>query len=184
MKLSTKEKTVLLDIARRSIIEGLEQGKPVTDLGELSAQLMQPGASFVTLETHHQLRGCIGSLEAYRPLAEDVAQNAYGAAFRDTRFPPLQAQELAGLSIQVSVLTPTTPIPYESEADLLRKLVPGVDGILLEDGVHRATFLPQVWEQLPTPEEFMSHLKSKAGLPSHYWNPSLRIYRYHVEKFG
>lgn len=183
MMLSTEHKKLLVEIARNSIKHGLEYGGPLTSLTHIPPALNQPGASFVTLEIHHQLRGCIGSLEAYRPLAEDVAQNAYNAAFHDPRFPPLQPAELAELSVQISVLTQPEPMSFTDEQDLLTQLVPGVDGVILEDGYHRATFLPQVWDQLPAPQLFMAHLKNKAGLPDNYWSPNLTIQRYQVEKF-
>lgn len=184
MNLSEQDKQTLIDLAWQSIRHGLETGRPLLELGAVPAVLMNPGASFVTLESNGDLRGCIGSLQAHRPLAEDVAHNAYSAAFRDSRFMPLQPHELSGLSLQVSVLTEPTDVLFRDEADLLQQLVPGEDGIILEDGYHRATFLPQVWDQLPQPELFMAHLKSKAGLPSNYWSDAMRIQRYHVEKFG
>lgn len=189
MNLSEEEKATLLELAWQSIRHGLETGQPLTeaasfDTGALQPALLTPGASFVTLEKYGELRGCIGSLQAQYPLAEDVIHNAYSAAFRDTRFMPLHASELDGLTLQVSVLTPPTELLFRDEQDLLLQLVPGEDGIILEDGYHRATFLPQVWEQLPEPQLFLAHLKSKAGLPSDYWSDSIRIQRYHVEKFG
>ena len=186
--LADKDRRVLIELAWQSIQHGLDTGSPLTKLGsieaELSPALRAPGASFVTLEWGNDLRGCIGSLEAHRPLAEDVTRNAFAAAFRDPRFPPLQQQELAGLTLQVSVLTPPAALVFENEMDLLRQLVPGEDGIILQAGQHRATFLPQVWEQLPAPQVFMAHLKQKAGLPADYWSNSLEVQRYHVEKFG
>ncbi len=189
MTLSAKEKKTLIDVAWRAIHHGLETGQmlspgEIVKSNETSARLQAPGASFVTLESQGDLRGCIGSLEAHRPLLEDVAHNAFAAAFRDTRFMPLQAGELTGLTLQVSVLTQPTDLTAQDEADLLQQLVPGEDGIILQDGHHRATFLPQVWEQLPDPQLFMAHLKNKAGLPADYWSDSIHIQRYHVEKFG
>ncbi|MBA54289.1 MAG: AMMECR1 domain-containing protein [Pseudomonadales bacterium] len=184
MNLSEQDKQTLIDLAWQSIRCGLQTGHPLQKLGPMPPGLMVPGASFVTLESNGNLRGCIGSLQAHQPLAEDVVHNAYSAAFRDSRFMPLQADELAGLSLQVSVLTEPTDLSFRDEADLLQQLVPGEDGIILEDGYHRATFLPQVWNQLPQPDLFMTHLKNKAGLPSNYWSEDIRIQRYHVEKFG
>ena len=184
MNLSEQDKQTLIDLAWQSIRHGLETGRPLLELGPVPAVLMNPGASFVTLESNGDLRGCIGSLQAHWPLADDVVHNAYSAAFRDSRFMPLQVHELSGLSLQVSVLTEPTDVLFRDEADLLQQLVPGEDGIILEDGYHRATFLPQVWDQLPQPELFMAHLKSKAGLSSNYWSDAMRIQRYHVEKFG
>jgi AmmeMemoRadiSam system protein A len=143
----------------------------------------QPGASFVTLTQRGQLRGCIGSLEAHRPLAEDVAANACAAAFRDPRFKPLTADELAHTRVEVSLLTPAQPLPCRDEADALAQLQPHIDGVILSAGRHRATFLPQVWEQLPDPAAFLAQLKRKAGLAADYWSPDLRLERYTVEKW-
>ncbi|MDP2432033.1 MAG: AmmeMemoRadiSam system protein A [Pseudomonadota bacterium] len=145
--------------------------------------LMAPGAVFVTLTEAGRLRGCIGSLEAHRPLGEDVEHNARAAAFHDPRFPPLAPAELPSLRVEVSVLTPATPMAFTDEDDALAQLRPGVDGLILEHGYHRSTFLPQVWEQLPDPRQFMSHLKQKAGLSGDFWAKDLRLSRYGVEKF-
>ncbi|MEE2732577.1 MAG: AmmeMemoRadiSam system protein A [Pseudomonadota bacterium] len=184
MRLSAADQQRLIELAWASIRHGLAQGGPLATLEPLSPALREPGASFVTLELDGALRGCIGSLQAHRPLAEDVAHNAYAAAFHDSRFTPLQQQELTALGLQVSVLSPAEEIQCKDEADLLRQLKPGEDGIILEEGVHRATFLPQVWDQLPSPAAFLAHLKNKAGLPQDYWSNRLRIQRYRVEKFG
>ena len=142
-----------------------------------------PGAVFVTLTEAGQLRGCIGSLEAHRPLGEDLEHNARAAAFGDPRFPPLRHAELPRVRVEVSVLTPATPMACSDEADALRQLRPGVDGVILEHGWHRATFLPQVWEQLPEPRVFLAHLKQKAGLAADFWANDVRLSRYGVEKF-
>lgn len=175
----------LLELAKSSIQHGLQTGSPLKiHLDEYPAELTERRATFVTLQIHHQLRGCIGTLEAYRPLAEDIAENAYAAAFRDPRFPPLQADELDELEIHLSLLTPAEPVSFSSEQDLLAQLQPGIDGLILEEGFHRGTFLPSVWEQLPKPEQFLRHLKQKAGLPSDYWSKNIRIYRYHAEVIG
>jgi len=141
------------------------------------------GAVFVTLTEAGQLRGCIGSLEAHRPLGEDLEHNARAAAFGDPRFPPLKHAELPRVRVEVSVLTPATPMACSDEADALRQLRPGVDGVILEHGWHRATFLPQVWEQLPEPRVFLAHLKQKAGLAADFWANDVRLSRYGVEKF-
>jgi AmmeMemoRadiSam system protein B/AmmeMemoRadiSam system protein A len=145
--------------------------------------LKQKAATFVTLTQNGQLRGCIGSLEAHRPLSQDLMENARAAAFRDPRFPALSADELARTRVEVSILSPATPMHFSSEADLLLQLRPGIDGILIEHGVHRATFLPQVWEQLPEPRQFMAHLKQKAGLPADFWADDMRVSHYTVEKY-
>lgn len=145
--------------------------------------LAAPGAVFVTLTQGDALRGCIGSVEAWRPLAEDVRENARAAAFRDPRFAPLAADELPRTRVEVSLLTPAEPMSVTDEADALRQLRPGVDGIVLACGGRRATFLPQVWEQLPTPAHFLGQLKEKAGLPADFWSDELRLARYRVDKW-
>jgi len=175
-----------LDIARRSIAHGLEQRTPLpVDPAAYDERLRAPGASFVTLHLGDELRGCIGSLEARRPLVSDVACNAYAAAFQDPRFPPLSRDELPALRIHISVLSEATPLHFISENDLLRQLRPGVDGLILEEGEsHRSTFLPSVWSSLPDPRQFLQQLKLKAGLPPDYWSDSLRVLRYTTESFG
>ena len=171
---------LLTALARAAIVREFDEAAaPLPHPGWLDA----PGAVFVTLTEHGHLRGCIGSLEAQRPLREDLEHNARAAAFGDPRFPPLSREELPMLRVEVSLLTPATPMAFTDEADALRQLRPGVDGVILEHGMHRATFLPQVWEQLPEPSLFMSHLKQKAGLASDFWAKEIRLSRYGVEKF-
>ena len=151
-----------------------------------TAALLQPGACFVTLTKKGQLRGCIGSLEAWRPLAADVCENAVAAAFRDPRFPPLTADELSDTRVEVSLLTAPEAMTFSSEADALAQMRPEVDGIILECDGRRATFLPQVWEQLPEPWQFMTQLKLKAGLPADFWSHGdsiVKLWRYGVEKW-
>ena len=133
---------------------------------------------FVTLTLEGRLRGCIGVTDDAGPLERAVQDCALGAAFRDPRFPPLQAEDLSRTRICISLLDPPTPLPARIRAELLAQLEPGKDGLILEEGQHRATFLPQVWEQLPRPEEFLRHLLRKAGLPEDYWSPGLRFQRY------
>ncbi len=172
----------LLDLAKRSIQHGLQTGRPVKiDLADYPEELTEPRATFVTLQINHQLRGCIGMLEAVRPLAEDIAENAFSAAFKDPRFPPLEARELEALEIHLSILTPAEPVSFSSEQDLLSQLRPGIDGLILQEGHRRGTFLPSVWESLPKPEQFLRHLKQKAGLPPDYWSNNIKIYRYQAE---
>jgi AmmeMemoRadiSam system protein A len=172
----------LLPVARASIGHGIDRGAPLSvDPAEHGPALAAPRATFVTLRRDGLLRGCIGSLEAVRPLVVDVAHNAFGAAFRDPRFRPVAPQELAALRIQVSVLAPPEPIRFASEADLLRQLRPGVDGLVLRAGARRGTFLPQVWEQLPEAEAFWRELKRKAGLPPGHGCGTLEVSRYTVE---
>ncbi|MBS1186179.1 MAG: hypothetical protein H6R04_197 [Burkholderiaceae bacterium] len=172
---------ILLPIARSSISAAL--GQPA-DADESAPWLTEPGACFVTLRKNQQLRGCIGTLEAYRPLLLDVKANAQAAALRDPRFSPLKQAEFSQIQIEVSLLTPKEPLQFTSEAHALEQLQPEVDGVIIEYGRHRSTFLPQVWEQLPSAAEFMKHLKQKAGLPGDFWSEELAIYRYRVSKWA
>ncbi len=182
MKLTDEQRNLLKSIARKSIQSGLATGRPLqVDLEQLDEALRQPAATFVTLNLHGRLRGCIGSLEAVRPLAEDVAHNAYAAAFQDYRFPPLTTEEFPDIDIHISLLSAPEPVDVNSESELLAKLRPGKDGLILEDGPYRSTFLPQVWETLPEPERFLSELKMKAGLSPDYWSDTIRFSRYGVE---
>ena len=177
--------TIMLDLVRSSIEHGLHHGSPaMAELKTLPPSLQEPGGCFVTLEINHQLRGCIGSLEAHRPLAEDLVANGYAAAFQDPRFPPLSEGEYPQTTIKISLLTPATPMQFSSEEDLLSQIRPGVDGLILSDRGHRGTFLPSVWEQLPTPQLFLNHLKQKAGLPGNYWSDTIRIERYQTEQIA
>lgn len=182
--LNARDRASLRAVAAASIRHGLDRGSPLSvDAREHSAALRAPGASFVTLHRQGDLRGCIGSLEAQRPLVVDVAENAYAAAFRDPRFAPLRAEELADLQLHISVLSAPAPLEFRDEADLLRQLRPGVDGLILTADGHRGTFLPSVWESLPRPEQFLAQLKRKAGLPADFWSPALRVQRYTTEAF-
>ncbi|NJD05116.1 MAG: AmmeMemoRadiSam system protein A [Methylococcaceae bacterium] len=181
-ELADEDQRFLQELALASIRHGLTEHRPVTvDLATVAPALRQPRACFVTLETQGQLRGCIGSLQAVRPLALDVAANAYAAAFRDPRFPELSEDELPQLELHLSLLTVPEPVACASEEELLKLLRPGIDGLILEDGGRRGTFLPSVWEQLPDAAVFLQHLKRKAGFPSDYWSPSLKVYRYRTE---
>ncbi len=180
-----EERRILLEVAAASIRHGLETGNPLPVRPEdYPPSLREPGAAFVTLNIAGRLRGCIGSLEARRPLVEDVAENAFAAAFRDPRFPPVQDHEFPQLEIHISILGRPEPISVASEADLLAQLRPGVDGLVLHEGGRRATFLPSVWEQLPDPQQFLANLKIKAGLPVNHWSDTIRFERYTVEEFG
>ena len=182
--LSDSYRQTLIDLAKASIEHGLKYGRPLQiDLATMADELTVQRATFVTLEKQGQLRGCIGMLEAFRPLAEDIAENSYAAAFSDHRFPPLNESELDDLSIHLSILSPAEIIPCQSEAELIQQLRPDIDGLILDDGLHRATFLPSVWETLPNPVDFIRHLKNKAGLPINDWSPNLRAYRYTTESF-
>ena len=175
------EKEALLVVARQAVIAGLAGERLQPELGTFPAQLTDPGASFVTLNKTGELRGCIGTLEAHQPLVVDVAHNAYAAAFRDPRFPALQKSELDLLEFHLSILSKPEPMTVESEADLLSRLRPHIDGVVLEEGYRRGTFLPAVWESLPDPAEFIKYLKRKAGLPVDYWSETIRVSRYTAE---
>jgi AmmeMemoRadiSam system protein A len=185
MALSPEDRQYLLNLARLTITRSLEgRDQPAVELASLTQGLGSLGASFVTLTIDGQLRGCIGSIEPRRPLALDVQENALGAAFRDPRFPPLSRRELDDVHIEVSVLTIPQSLAYHDSGDLLTKLRPHVDGVIIQRGWHRATFLPQVWEKLATPREFVGSLCLKAGLPSDdYLRPGLEVLTYQVEKF-
>lgn len=177
---STEVGTTLLRVARAAISTALGRPMAVT---EDAAWLHEPGACFVTLTQQGQLRGCIGTLEARRPLLADVRANAVAAALRDTRFAPLTAAELDHTRVEVSLLSPPQPLHFDSEAHALSQLRPGVDGVVFQFGHHRSTFLPQVWEQLPTAAEFMAHLKHKAGLSPRFWADGVQLQRYTVRKW-
>jgi AmmeMemoRadiSam system protein A len=175
----------LLGVARDAIRHGLATGHPPPMVAvDEPPPLREPRAAFVTLELEHRLRGCIGHLEATQPLVLDVRDNAFAAAFQDPRFPPLRSAELEPLRINISVLSPATEIHFDDEADLLSRLTPGADGLILADGPHRGTFLPSVWEQLPEPRQFLRRLKEKAGLPADHWSDTLQVSRYRTESFG
>ncbi len=180
-----EEKIVLLRVAREAIRSRLERRPlPILERERIPPSLWRPGASFVTLTIDGRLRGCIGSLQAYRPLVEDVQQNAIAAAFHDPRFPPLTPQDFARVLIEISILSAPRPLAFESPEALVRKLRPGVDGVVLHYRGRRATFLPQVWEQLPDPIDFLGNLAYKAGLPPDAWRwPGVQIETYQVEKF-
>ncbi len=183
--LSAEERGILLETARRSVRHGLEEGRPLAvDHSRYPESLQVKRATFVTLHIGDRLRGCIGTLEAVRPLVEDTACNAYAAAFSDPRFPPLNKSEFDSLQIEISVLSPPKPVAFSSEADLIRQIRSGVDGLILEERSYRGTFLPSVWESLPEPREFLQHLKQKAGLPANYWSDTVKIHRYTTESFG
>jgi AmmeMemoRadiSam system protein A len=170
----------LLTIARNAIEKKF--GRPARVVTP-HPDLAKPAATFITLTQQGQLRGCIGTLEARRPLAADVAENALAAAFHDPRFPPLRQGELEATRVEVSLLDTPKPLRFSNEADALGQLRPGLDGLILQCGNHRATFLPQVWESLQTPPLFLQNLKLKAGLPAIFWSPQLTLERYGVQKW-
>ena len=183
--LSPDEKKQLLELAREALVQGVSGARlhPL-DLSALPPALREPGATFVTLTRKGELRGCVGALEAYQPLAEDVREHAIAAGLQDYRFPAVTPGEVGDLEIEISRLTPPQPLEYEQPPDLPKKLRPGVDGVILREGARRATFLPQVWEKLPDPVQFLSHLCLKMGVDGNYWQyKKLRVYTYQVEEF-
>jgi AmmeMemoRadiSam system protein A len=182
--LTLSHRNILLDTASASIRHGLDTGSALEpDINAYDQTLQAERACFVTLHRNHNLRGCIGHLEAVQPLILDVAENAFAAAFKDPRFAPLEESEMDGLDIHISILTLPQPLLFSSEQDLLSRLRPGIDGLILEDGAHRGTFLPSVWNSLADPESFLRHLKLKAGLPENYWSDTVTIQRYETESF-
>ncbi len=179
------QRATLLRLAYDAIQYGLENDHaPDVNPDDYEESLNEIRACFVTLHFNGKLRGCIGSLEARRPLIKDVAHNAFGAAFQDPRFTPLIAQELSKITIELSILTPPVEMSFISEADLLKQIRPGIDGLIIKDTGKRGTFLPSVWEQLPEKAEFLRHLKLKAGLSPRHWSDTLQMSRYETESFG
>ncbi len=181
----TEKGRVLLPIARAAISRALNVPREVNESSadETAPWLAEHGACFVTLTQYGELRGCIGTLQAHRPLLADVKSNAVSAALRDPRFAPLNAAELDITTVEISLLSPTQAMDVQGEADALAQLRPGVDGIVFEYASYRSTFLPQVWEQLPQPRQFMAHLKRKAGLPDDFWAEGVKLSRYAVTKW-
>jgi len=157
-------------------------GLPTIDHAAGPASWREPRACFVTLREQRELRGCIGTFDATRPILTNVAMNAHRAAFADPRFPPVVPEELPLLEVEISLLGPTRPFPVASRADLLSRLVPGVDGLIVHDGARHATFLPAVWESLPKPSGFVDELLRKAGLPADDWSPDRRFERFTATK--
>jgi AmmeMemoRadiSam system protein A len=184
-ELAPAHRAALLQVARSSVEHGLEHGQPLPITpSEYPQALKAIRASFVTLQRAGELRGCIGHLQAVQPLVVDVAENAYAAAFRDTRFFPLSRAEWPDVTVHISILSEPRPMSFTDEADLVRQLTPGEDGLILSDGRNRGTFLPSVWESLPEPQDFLSHLKLKAGLAANHWSDTLQVARYRTESFG
>jgi AmmeMemoRadiSam system protein A len=182
---STVQHDLLIRIARRSIEHGLEDSCPLqVDVAGFPPSLQEYRPCFVTLKIKAQLRGCMGDLDAKRPLVGNIAANAYAAAFKDPRFPPLIREEYPEITLHISILSPATVIDFSSEEDLLCQLRPGIDGLIIESTGHRATFLPAVWGSLPNPREFLRHLKHKAGLPEPHETIGLKAWRYTAESFS
>lgn len=181
--LTSSEKETLLKVARQSLELGL-RGEKLPPLNAETPLLQADGATFVTLTINGQLRGCIGALEPYQPLIEDVRIHTLAAAQNDYRFSPVRPEELGQIEIEISRLTLPVPLEYDDTLDLLKKLRPNVDGVVIKDGPRRATFLPQVWEQLPDPRVFLSELCQKMGAPSNLWQrKKLEVLIYQVEEF-
>lgn len=183
--LTDGEKQTLLRFAREAMEVAVKGEKlPPLDIHALPPLLQQDGASFVTLTIDDELRGCIGALEAYQPLAADVQEHAISAALHDPRFPPVGKNELSRIRLEVSRLTAPRLLEYSSSEDLLKKLRPHVDGVILRDKIRRATFLPQVWEKVPDPSDFLGHLCQKMGVRATTWQEAkLQVYVYQVEEF-
>ena len=182
--LNDQHRQTLKSVALDSVQHGLTQHTPlIVDLADAAPELTACKASFVTLKINNNLRGCIGTLEAHRPLIEDVAYNAYAAAFKDPRFPASSEKELSQLQYHISILSTPQAMKIENEDDLYTQLRPGQDGIILLDGHYRSTFLPSVWESLTSPQSFIQQLKLKAGLDAHYWSEGIHFERYEVEEF-
>ena len=183
--LSVEDRVFLLNLARQSIHEALlGQSMSPLDYDQLSYQLKEPAATFVTLTCEGELRGCVGALEAYQPLVEDVREHALAAAFNDFRFPPLSMAEFPGIAIEISRLTKPQPLRYEKPEELPGKLKVNIDGVILQYGGRRATFLPQVWEKLSDPAVFLNHLCEKMGVDPNLWRyKKMQVYTYQVEMF-
>ncbi|MEW6083398.1 MAG: AmmeMemoRadiSam system protein A [Chloroflexota bacterium] len=185
-KLTLEEQQILLRLAREAMTRRVKgEQLPRLDLSSLPPRLREDGASFVTLTIRGELRGCIGALEAYQPLAQDVREHAVAAALEDPRFPPVEERELEAIQVEVSRLTRPVPLEYKDADDLLSKLRPHVDGVILREPFgRRATFLPQVWEKIPNPADFLSHLCQKMGLSENAWRTKhLEVLTYQVEEF-
>jgi len=182
---SPEDKRYLLELARRTLEEVVRHGRePDVEVADVSQRLRQPSGAFVTLEKHGQLRGCIGHIQPREPLYRAVIDNAHNAALRDTRFSPVTADELSSIEVEVSVLTVPQRLEFSSPEDLLEKLTPHQDGVVLTVGFRRSTFLPQVWEKLPDKTQFLQHLSTKAGLPPSGWrDPQAVVTTYRVIAF-
>ncbi len=186
LPLTDSEKQKLLQLAREAM-EYSVTGKtlPILDQTSLSPNLIEYGSSFVTLTIHTELRGCIGALEAHQPLVEDVREHAIAAALQDPRFSPVEPAELNSIRLEISRLTAPQPLKYSSAEDLIKKLKPYVDGVILQNGRRRATFLPQVWEKIPDPQQFLERLCQKMGMDSSAWRHiPMDVLIYQVEDFA
>ena len=182
---SLGDREVLLDVAQSSIRFGLRAGRPPeVDPTLFADRLRTSRDTFVTLHIDAELRGCVGSVDARRPLVVDIAENAFNAAFRDPRFPPLRSSEFAMLTIHISILSPVKPLEFTSEAHLLEQIRPGTDGLEISYGPHRSLLLPSVWKDLPNKRKFLRTLKLKAGLPATFPSHRMNVNRFTAESFG
>jgi len=169
----------LLNHARHALVYGVKNNRaPEVHLDELPEILLEERATFITLEKDGSLRGCIGRLEASQPLVIDIAENTVAAALEDPRFPPVMDNEITSIVLSISILTPPELMNISSEKELLESIRPEIDGLILEEGRRRATFLPSVWDDLKQPRDFIDHLKQKAGWSPAYWSDQIRAYRY------
>lgn len=179
---SKNEKDALLEIAHASILNGFKTKRAsVVDISQYSDNLLLPRSTFITLYRNDELRGCIGSLTAQETLVQSIANNAFAAAFQDPRFSPMKLPEFQSVSVSLSILSLAEPILFTSEADLISKIRPKIDGLILQDGLKKGTFLPSVWSSLPDPKIFLQHLKQKANLPPNYWSETIKVKRYTTE---
>lgn len=184
-EIEEKHHALVLKVAADSVAHGVERREPlVVEPADYPAPLQESRAVFVTLTIGDRLRGCIGTLESLRPLIVNTAEYAYAAAFRDSRFEPVTRAEYSRLQYHVSVLSPPESLPCDSEADLIQKIRPGIDGLILEEGSCRGTFLPSVWEDLTDPAEFVRRLKIKAGMPERGWPDTIHVRRYTAQSIG
>lgn len=183
--LTTDLQQQAIQLARESIQYGFTHNKPLEiDVKQFPPDLQQTLSCFVTLNRHHQLRGCIGHLSASQALVLDIVENAFSAAFKDPRFLPLKPKEWPDTTIEISVLGEAYEVAIASESDLINKLRPNIDGLILKSGYQQATFLPSVWETLPNPKDFVHHLKQKAGISSHHWPNNMQCYFYQTQSFS
>jgi AmmeMemoRadiSam system protein A len=187
--LNAEQGQLLVKLARQTLLHHFARPIPQDEIDSLNDRLAdpcfaQPCGTFVTLKIDGQLRGCIGNLTSNESLVSGVRRNAINAAFHDPRFPALSASELDRVTIEISVLSNPRPLAYRDAADLLKKLRPNIDGVIIRKDLASATFLPQVWEQLPDPQDFLKHLCMKAGLAADAWQHSqLEVSTYQVQYF-
>ena len=185
LPLTGDEKNILLRLARQAIERVVNsQALPKLKMDDYTPPLRENGASFVTLTEDDELRGCIGALEPYQPLVQDVCEHAASAAIEDYRFQPVTPREVSRLTIEISRLTPPQPFIYTRPAELIAGLRPNIDGVIIRDGLHRATFLPQVWQKIPNPQVFLAYLCEKMGASGNLWQRKpLEVFTYQVEEF-